>query len=348
MHGHEQTRCLNLGLAFLAGIAVAALAGCGTHLTTAPSSSPVTGGSVQPRIVSAPVLGYAWDSKAQTLRQIDGVPGAAKINIAGDTGQGFALAVAAETHDYTLLLDRKGALYLATLPAGTPAQISAGPWSGAAISASGGYAVVYSTSGPAPELISGLPQQPVFHKISVQQASILAAAVSDTGTTLLATTSTTGIAIFAVPQSGAATQIMTVGQLGGMAFVPKSDNAIVADARSGAVTLISGVSASPAPNPINDDKLSQPVGVDVSADGRWAVLANSSGAVVRLDLSGQNVPATTTCNCTPTTVSTLSGSAFRLTEAGSSIAWIVDAGSATPHILFVPALPNQKTAGGGQ
>lgn len=349
MHGHEQNPlCLNFGLAFLVSIAVASLAGCGAPLATAPSSSPVTGGSAQPHIVSAPVLGYAWDSKAQTLRQIDGVPGAAKVNTAGDTGQGFALAVAAETHDYALLLDNKGALYLAALPGGTPALISAGPWSGAVISVSGEYAVIYSTSGPAPELISGLPQQPTFKKLALPATNIRGAAVSNTGTALLAADSTNSIAIFTVPQNGAAIQAMTMGQMGGMAFVPTNDSAIVSDASSGTVTLISNASTSPAASAINNGKLNQSIGIDVSADGRWAVVANSTGAVIRIDLSGQTASATATCNCTPTTVATLSGSAFRLTDAGSSIGWIVDAGGTTPRILFVPALPSQKAIGGGQ
>lgn len=348
MHGHRQNPlCLHLGLAVFASIAVASLAGCGAPLITAPSSSPVTGGSAQPHIVSAPVLGYAWDSKAQVLRQIDGVPGAAKVNAAGDTGQGFALAIAAETHDYTLLLDGKGALYLAALPGGIPAEISAGPWSGMAISASGSYAVVFSTQGAA-ELIRGLPQQPSFHKLDLPATNIRGAVISNTGTTLLAADSVNGITIFSIPQNGVAIQAMTVGQLGGMAFVPASDRAVVADARNGTVTLISSVTVSPATNPINSAKMGQPVGIDVSADSRWAVVANSMGAVVRLDLSGQTTPITVTCGCAPATVANLSGSAFRLTDAGSSIGWIVDAGSPTPRVLFVPALPEQKSAGGGQ
>jgi len=349
MHEYRFDRlCIQTGLCLLTTFAALYVCGCGAPLTSAPSASPGAGGSSQPHVVSAPVLGFAWDSTALTLRQIDGVPGAARVDASGDTGSGFAMAVAAGSHDYSLLLDSRGALYLATLPGGTPRQISAGPWSGVAISASGGYAVVYAASGTAPQVISGLPQQPAFHNMDGSAAGIAAAAVGDDGTALLAThASGGGVALLAVPLGGAASRAMTVGTFGGMAFVPGSDRALVADAASGTVTQLSNVNGAPSTSLVSGAKIAQPVGLDVSADGKWAVAANGAGTVMRLDLSGQSLPITAKCGCAPTTVANLSGSAFRLTEAGKTTGWMVDAG-ASLRVLFIPALPGQKKAEGGQ
>lgn len=341
--------CLKDGLCLLTALAVVCVSGCGTHVAGVPAASTGGGGQAQPRVVSAPVLGYAWDATAGVLRQIDGVPGAARVDAAANTGDGFALAVAASSHDYALLLDAKGALYQATLPGGVPQKISAGPWSGVAISASGGYAVAYSDAGTVPQLISGLPQMPVFHSVDAQGMGISAAAVGDDGTALLAAHAGSGggTAVLTVPMGGSAVRAMTVGSAAGMAFVPGTDRALVADAASGAVTQIASASSAPAVSVVSGAKLGQPVGLAVSADGRWAMVANASGTVMRIDLSGQAQPATAKCGCSPTAVANLSGAAFRLTEVGSATGWLADANGAGLRVLFVPALPQQKTTGGG-
>lgn len=317
----------------------------------APSSTGSTGttGASKQNTVAAPLVGFAWDSTAQVLRGISGVAGAAKLDTVAGTGSGFAMALAAGSHDYALLLDSKGALYLATLPGGTPQQLSAGPWSGMAISASGAYAVAYGAAGATPQLVSGLPQQPAFHSIDAQGLSIVGASVSDGGAALLAGNASDGsITILAAAQGGTASRATTIGAMGGMAFVPGSDRGLVADAASGNVTQIANVSTAPVPSLLAGARISQPVGLAVSADGRWGLVANGSGTVMRLDLIGQSAPVVTKCSCAPTTVANLGGTAFLLTGAGSSTAWMVEGGGTSPRILFIPALPSLKVAGGGQ
>lgn len=340
--------CMTVVTCLFSALTVLAMCGCGATLATTSLPPSGTGGLSRQNVVAAPVLGYTWDTTAHVLREIDGVPGAARVDVAANTGVGFATAVAARNQQYGLFLDSKGALYQATLPGGTPRQLAAGPWSGVSISASGNYAVAYGSQGAGPQIISGLPLEPAFQNIDVQGAGVAAAAVSDGGVVLLATKGSGGVAILASAPGAAASRVMTIGAAGGMAFVPGSDRALVADASSGTITLLDHVSGAATPSPLSGAKLSGPVGMDISADGRWALAANSSGTVMRLDLSGQSLPVTAKCGCTPTTVASLSGSAFRLTEAGSSTAWMVDAGGTAPRVLFIPALPGQKIAGGGQ
>lgn len=272
------------------------------------------------------------------------------MDASAGSGAGFATAVAAGSRAYALLLDSKGALYLTLLPGGVPRQLASGPWSGLAISASGEYAIAYSATGAASEVIGGLPQQPALRSADVQGIGIAAAAVSDTGAVLLATKpggSGTGILAIA-PGAVSASRVLSLGAMGGLAFVPGTDRALVADAATGTVTQLDHVSGVPTPSLLSGSTLPKSVGLDVSADGRWVLMANGSGTIVRLDLNGQTPPSSTKCNCAPTTVANLSGSAFRLTDVGSSTGWMVEAGGNSPRVLFIPALPGQKIAGGGQ
>jgi hypothetical protein len=337
----------SVGAGVLAGFTLLQISGCGANVTSAVSSATGSGGNAKQNTVAAPLLGYVWDATGQVLRGISGVPGSTKLDTLPGTGLGFATAVAAGSHAYALLLDGKGALYLATLPAGTPQELAAGPWTGVAISAGGGYAVAYG--GATPQLISGLPSQPAFHDLDARGMSVVSAAVNDNGAALLGAPGNGGVTILAVGQGASATPTLTIGAVGGMAFVPGSDRALVVDAATGSVTQIANVSSGPAPAVVSGATISQPVGLDVSADGRWALVANGAGTVVRLDISGQSAPVTAKCSCTPTTVANLSGTAFLLTGAGSSTGWMVDAGGGSgPRFLFIPALPSVKVAGGAQ
>ena len=342
--------CVKVGLGVVSTLTVLQISGCGSALSSPALPSPGAGSLSQQNIVSAPVLGFAWDPAALALREIDGVPGAARVVASADTGSGFQTAVAASSRTYALLLDSKGVLYLTMLPGSSPRQLSSGPWSGVSISASGEYAVAYSTSGASLQVIGGLPQQPTLHSVDAQGLGVVAAAISDAGTALLATKSGGGgAAILAIaPGAATASRVMTIGAAGGLAFVPGSDRALVADTIAGTVTQLDHVSGVPAPSLLSGATLAKPVGLGVSADGRWAMVANGAGTVMRLDLGGQTAPVSTKCSCIPTTVANLSGSAFRLTDVGSSTGWMVEAGGAGPRVLFIPALPAQKATGGGQ
>ena len=57
--------------------------------------------------------------------------------------------------------------------------------------------------------------------------------------------------------------------------MPGSDRALVADSSTGTVTQLDHVSGVPTPSLLSGGDLSKPVGLDMSADGRWALMANS-------------------------------------------------------------------------
>jgi hypothetical protein len=130
---------------------------------------------------------------------------------------------------------------------------------------------------------------------------------------------------------------------GGLQFVPNSDELVVADGASGAVTAISHVNTAPSPALLSaPGGITAPVALDVTPNGRWVVAANHAGDVLRIDLTGVAAATKVRCSCAPTQVLALNGSSngttVRLVTATGGPLWIVDAGNATPRALFIPAI----------
>ena len=349
-------------LSLCSGSLAVLMAGCGSSLGTGGISSGGGFPASQSHPVAGPMLGYAWDPAAHVLRGINGVPGAAVLTTAGNTGAGFITARASYTQSYALLLGsgsssstaKAGSLYLATLPGGAPRLVAQGQWTGIALSASGSYALVYSTLSQTAAIVTGLPQQPTLRTLELTGTPQLTAGViSDTGAALIATAgdSTNSVALYAVSTSGSISRASKLGSLGGIAFVPATDTALAADASTGAIQKISTVGSAPIATTLSlsggtSSGIAQAVGIDVTSDARYAVVANAAGKFLRIDLTGQTAPAYAKCNCAPETVTALTGSAVRFTTPGSGPVWILDAAAATPKSVFIPA-PNAKTNGGG-
>jgi hypothetical protein len=176
----------------------------------------------------------------------------------------------------------------------------------------------------------------------------LGAAASDTGTVALAAgSSQSNVSIVAFVGQAAATQIATTQTFGGMQFVPNSDELVVADGESGALTAITRVNTKPSSSALSPaGGITVPVALDITSNGRWVVAANHNGDVLRIDLTGVAAVTKVHCSCAPSQVLALNGSAngaraattVRLVTAAGGPLWIVDAGNATPRVLFIPAI----------
>ena len=329
-----------------AAAAAVLLSGCGINLSNNAASSGGAVTSSQQRPLTAPTLGYVWDPATGLLRGINGVPGAAVLSTTGNIGSGFLTAAASASQGYALLLGsgtassaKAGSLYLATLPGGSPRQLASGQWTSIVLSASGSYALAYSTASQTAVLVSGLPQQPAVQAINLNGAAqLLTAAVSDTGVALVATAadSSGSFPLFAVSSANSPRRVSSVGSAAGLAFIPATDTALAADATSGAIQKITAVGSSPAVTTLSGSGLPQSVGLDVTSDAHYAVVANAAGRFLRVDLTGQSPAAYAQCNCTPVTVSALTGSAVRFTAPGNGPIWIVNAGDSALKSLFIP------------
>src|SRR5271170_3154928 len=252
MSGYRQL----LGIpAAMAAISMLTLAGCGGPMTSTSSSGS---GAIQPQSQPAtgPILGYVWDSAHQALRPVQGVPGASIVGsaILSAPSQGTAVLATASSavSDTALFLDANGGVFQAPLTGGKPAQIASLPGgSSLALSNSGAYALVTgkdASGASVAAVISGLPQTPSTRTLNVSAlSSIVGGAPSDTGTVALAAGSgQSGASVVAFVGQAAGAQVATLQAFGGMQFVPSSDELVVADAASGALTAISHVNTTPA------------------------------------------------------------------------------------------------------
>jgi hypothetical protein len=344
----------------IASILTLTLSGCGTSMNSMP---PSTSGTIQPQSQPAtgPVLGYIWDTPSQSLHPVQGLPGASIIGTATVSapgqGAGFIATASSGVSGMALFLDANGGVFQSLLSGGTLTQIASIPGANALVlSNSGTYALVTgkNPSGVSiASVISGLPQSAAAHTLDVSAlASILGGAAGDTGTVALAAgPGQSGASVVAFAGQGAGAQVATVQAFGGMEFVPGSDELVVGDGGTGALTAISHVSSAPASATLSPaGAIVSPVALDITSNGRWVVAANHAGDVLRVDLTGAVAATKLHCSCAPSQVLAMRGSTTgttaRLVTSGGGPLWIVDAGGATPRVLFIPApsVPTTTTA----
>jgi hypothetical protein len=343
-----------------AAILTLALAGCGTAIN-APSSSG--SGTIQPQSQPAtgPVLGYVWDASSQGLRPVQGLPGASIVGAATISGAGrnaaFIATASSAVSGMALFLDVNGGVFQAPLSGGALTQLGSIPGANAlALSNTGAYALITGVNASGANIasvISGLPQSPTIRALDVSSlASIAGGAASDTGTLAIASSSSqSGASIVTFAGQSPAAQIATVQSFGGVQFVPGSDELVVADGGTGALTAISHVNTAPASTILSPPgAIASPVALDITPNGRWVVAANHAGVALRIDLTGAVAATTSHCSCAPTQVLAMrgatTGTTVRLVTAGGGPLWILDAAGATPRVLFIPAatVPNTTTS----
>jgi hypothetical protein len=335
----------------IAAILTLALAGCGTTINS-PSPSP--SGTIQPQSqpTTGPVLGYIWDTPSQGLRPVQGLPGASVVGTATVSASGrsaaFIATASSGVSGMALFLDANGGVFQAPLSGGALTQVANIPGATSLLlSNAGSYSLITGESisgAPIASVISGLPQSPTIRSLNLSGlASIAGGAASDTGTVALAVSSSqSGASIVAFAGQGAGTQLATAQSFGGMQFVPGSDELVIADGGTGALTAISHVSTTPASAALSSaGAITSPLALDITSNGRWVVAANRAGEVLRIDLTGTAAATKVHCTCAPSQVLAMRGStpgtAVRLVTSGGGPLWVVDAGGATPRVLFIPA-----------
>jgi DNA-binding beta-propeller fold protein YncE len=319
--------------------------GCGT--TKPGASVPPPTGTTSSGLASEPLLGYVWDQASLGLRPIYGLPGAAYFGAPIYNDGTYSSAVACGPQGYALLNVKNGQIFLAKLPSGTPIRLAnaLSPRQLVVTGPSCTTALVYGPDTANALLITGLPDAPIARTIALPMSGTAAgAAVADSGATLFAMRQSDGsVQVDAVAQgTGADTVLISLSAFGGVAFVPKLDNALVADSGKDTVSLISTTGANGVTQIANAaDGILNPNAVAVSGDGRWGIVANSKKpGVIRLDLSRQMLPLSIPCSCAPSHLDRLSGNGvFRLTDLSTGPLWSFDGDAATPRIAFIPAVP---------
>ena len=325
--------------------------GCGTTSTPSQGTTPPAGGSAS--VASGVTLGYVWDQKASGLRPMLGMPGASYLGSPIYNDGTYQSGIACSRSPHAILTSKHGAIFLTSLPTGVPVQL-ANKLSAKQVVVLGpscSTALVYAPDTSTMDLIQGLPSKPQVATISLS-GNVTAAAVSDSGAVLAAVSRSNGTAVQFLPAGAAsAASVVTVSRLGGLAFVANAESALIADAGKNVVYLAEFDAGGASTRQIASatDGIASPVGVGASADGRWAVIANQQGAVVRVDLTHQAPNITMQCRCTPTEVIPLnSKTIFRLTALGTGPMWVFDGDAPRARVAFIPGIPTTTVAGVAQ
>jgi hypothetical protein len=282
-----------------------------------------------------PALGYIFDTSARALRPILGIPRAAFVGEPVKSGVsiqsaivlgGSSQALAISSSGAASLIDLTGRIPTATLPLVGRAQAlySSPRGTAAAVLTENWVGFVTGIGSGDPQLAGlALDAQPV------------AASVSDDGMYLIAALQDSSILI--AGRDGSRTAIAPPSPVSRIIFRPGSTDALAVTAdnrawlvQSGAMTQI----ASP------DDGLAEPVGLGFLPDGNRAVIANSNGAILTVDVrSGEK--SSVTCSCNPTRLELMASlGVFRLTEAPAQPQYMFDGSSL--QTFFVPAAPTNN------
>lgn len=329
------------------------IAGCGS----APVSTFSGNSGMSSNVAAGPMLASWWDASAGGLRTVYGVAGAAYQGPAVYKDGEYAGAGVCMRAHIALLTTTSGALYVADLRQGVPAQVTGQgiPQAQIVFSPSCAAALAYRSGATGALLVQRLLLSSRGATAVTIPANTTSLAVSDTGSILVSVPGTGGVSTiqFLAGGSGAFQTVTQLSQLGGMAFLPGSDSALLADAGKNTVAEASQLSADTSFSQVAGASagVAHPVAVAISADGHTAAVANQAGSILRIDISGQAAPVQAACPCVPSELQPLAGNfVFRLNEAGAGTVWAYDGDAARPRVVFIPtdqvASPVAATAKG--
>jgi hypothetical protein len=321
----------------MAAVSVCSVTGCGSSV-----ANPLAA-AIRPAVApSGPILGYIFSGNDGTLRALLGVRGSARISASIVPPGVYVAGETSAASSSGLLEDASGSLFAFALPQTVPTHVIDGLPANAKItfSSSGQTAVAYSVGGSNIVLITGLPTTPQVQTIKVPaNRSPISATVSDDGTIVLVS-SGSPMPVGRLAANGAFSTFTTVVAIGGLSFIPGSDDVLIADNAANTISLIHNVSNSPSSQPLNVTGLNHPVAVSASLDKNWAIIANGGDAgVLRVNLTNSTTAAKVLCACQPSQLSMLSGGGvFRVNSLYSGPVWMIDITTPTPQLLFVPAI----------
>lgn len=283
--------------------------------------------------VSAPLLG--WLPEDAQIRPMRGLPGAAMLGAAVNTGHRLTNITVSPQQNYVLAGDAQSGEVLLIVPGGSVSTLAAtAKPETIAVSPRGSAALLWYPGSGNFEILSGLPSNPAVRTAASSLSGPVAAmAVSDDGQ-WFAAASSSGVYVWG--SNGVATQVYSGGDAAALAFYPGGSNLAVATSTQ--VLAVDGTSAS-----VLYQGSFAPKGIGVSADGQSVILADGSGSIYSITGLGATV---TQCQCQPGGVFGLGGSLFRLTSSAVGPVKLIDAssGAAIYTVPRVSNAPNRQMA----
>lgn len=327
------------------------LSGCSD---SSPSRSATTSAIATPP--AAAVAGYVWDSRVQGLRQVSGSLGAAHLE-SPLPGLTLRSATPCSSHGFALAGDAGGNVFAIALPSGQPIKVG-NPVAGdqqMVLSPTCANGLVYSPSHGSGLLISGLPSSSRVQAITMSASGVLAGAViSDSGAILFAVQEFDGTTALEILSAAGAPKTLSTSlqKVGGMAFLPGVDSAVIADSAANTLYLGKQLSSGASLTPIAAcaQGVSNPRAVAASTDGHFAFVANGAGnTLLRIDLNSKAAPLPIPCSCSPTELIPLAGNAgFQITDPAAGEIFALNGDGQTPRTVFIPTDKGSAATGGAQ
>jgi hypothetical protein len=319
-------------------------AGGGLPRSSEISQSPQTDSNTS-QSMQSPMLGFVSAPNGSEVRAILGIPGASTLsrplvlpagvtNLNFAPGQKYAIvegASGAAIGVITFTAADSGPLVAIEGAISQPDIVSFSP--------NGGAAVLYSATQGRLQVVSGLPATPrVVREISSSDLPIAVRllALADDGATLLeggANSSVYWLAVGVEPQL-----LTTVGDLEGLAFVPKTNNAMIFDRNGGSLTLLQNVNSAPSNRSLVDGLtgLEGKIALQVTAGSALLTSANASH-LWQIDLQSLRVQDLLLPGAATMLEPLRTSGKYLLSWQSGQPAWIVDTSGLTGAVYFVPA-----------
>ncbi len=326
-------------LAAAAGLCCAlSLAGCGSGVANVlPNAAAPTSG-----VPTGAVLGYVFSPTDGTLRALLGVRGSAQVSASLVPAGVYVAGDASSAGSSALLEDASGSLFAFNLPQSQSLHVADGMPANAHIvlASSGRTAIVYAAGGSSLALVTGLPSAAQVQAIPLAAGTTIASAVVSDSGAIAMVSSATPAGVGALSANGQFSRIATVSAASSINFVPGTENLLIADSAANTVSLVRSINRAAALQTLTVTGLNQPAAIAASQDGHWAIIANGGdAALLRVDLSASAATTRIACACQPSQLNALSGGlAFRVNALYGGPLWTLDLSSATPQMLFVPAI----------
>lgn len=306
-----------------------------------------------------PVMGFVVDGRSQTVRPINGIPGASHLGAPLELLFHVKQAVFSSGGDFALMTPAEGeGLYLVRNLGDTPA---ASRIAGAfqpdrmVLNFANTVAALYQAEPRRLQVVRGLPGNPTAGPVldlSSLSGTVKGLALDAAGREALLAVADNGrgaLARISVPDDGEAGEVRLVeprtlsvfGSPSAVALLNKDRDALVADAATNQVFLIRNFAGDAQVEALASERdgIANPVGVEVSLDGRRVFVANAAdrGSVLVVNLESRVVDMRATPESVPSRLERLQGrTAFLLNEPGETPLLVLD-NVENPEVYFVPA-----------
>jgi hypothetical protein len=304
-----------------------------------------------PTQLRGPVLGYVLDARSQSVRPINGIPGAARI--ADPLPVPFPVAAAAfsSRSDFAVLVsaDEDRGVFLLKDAGATP---SLEPLVGGiaavdriALNAADSAAALYSAATRQLQIVRGLPADPQAGPaldLSSLPGAVTALALDRAASGALVAVSEGGRgALYRITEGPEpVTRILSdLAAPSAIALLNQDRGAVIADAAFHEVILLWDFAAGPEMVRLagERDGISRPIGLALSVDQRKLFIAAGDRKLHVFDLDTRVIEARFELDAVPTRLDRLQGaSTFLINDAGDEPLLLFDTVE-SPAIYFVPA-----------